>query len=95
MRIEFHPSARAELRLARRWYYDLSPLAAANFSNEIASALRRIAETPDRYPKGDWGTRLFVVARFPFTIVFRVSEPVITIVAVAHQKRRPGYWAGR
>jgi plasmid stabilization system protein ParE len=95
MRIEFHPPARLELREAYRWYYVRSPLAAAGFAREIDGALQRIAEAFDRYPEAEHGTRRFVVTRFPFTIVYRASEAVVTIVAVAHQRRSPGYWATR
>ena len=35
------------------------------------------------------------VKRFPFRIVFRVVENRILVVAVAHAKRRPGYWKDR
>lgn len=36
------------------------------------------------------------MGRFPYAIVYReVSEEEVEIVAVAHLKRRPGYWTGR
>ena len=95
MKIELHPSARRELREAHRWYYDRSPLVAASFAREIQSSMERIEEAPDRYPEGEQGTRRFLVSRFPCTVVYRASESVITIVAVAHQSRQPGYWAAR
>jgi len=33
--------------------------------------------------------------RFPFSIVYYVADDTIRIVAVAHAKRRPGYWRTR
>ncbi|MFB3820344.1 MAG: type II toxin-antitoxin system RelE/ParE family toxin, partial [Candidatus Methylomirabilales bacterium] len=39
--------------------------------------------------------RRVVVARFPYSIVYREDAESIVIVAVAHQRRRPGYWRGR
>ncbi len=36
-----------------------------------------------------------VLGRFPFTIHFRFDAREIVIMAVAHQKRRPGYWSRR
>jgi len=41
------------------------------------------------------GTRRVVLQRFPFFIVFLDWQEEIYIVAVAHTKRRPGYWKGR
>jgi hypothetical protein len=33
--------------------------------------------------------------RFPYTIHYAVLHDAIWIAAVAHQRRRPGYWAVR
>ena len=95
MRVRLHPEARAELREARRWYYERSPLSATAFAHAVDNAVARIVEAPTRYPLAEHGTHKFVLQRFPFTIFYRPGESGIIIVAVAHQKRRPGYWAGR
>ncbi|MFY9620700.1 MAG: type II toxin-antitoxin system RelE/ParE family toxin [Pyrinomonadaceae bacterium] len=95
MRARLHPRARAELLEAQRWYFDRSPLSAVAFAYEIDRAVSRIREEPERYPVADHGVRRFVLQRFPFTVFYRASENEIVIVAVAHQKRRPGYWSKR
>lgn len=95
MRVKLHPHARAELRAARTWYYERSPLSAFAFAQTIQNAMSRIREAPNTFPVSDHGTRKFVVQRFPFNIFYRVSETEIVIVALAHQKRRPGYWSSR
>jgi plasmid stabilization system protein ParE len=61
---------------------------------EIAKAIKMIADNPAWYPPGDTGTRRFILLKFPFSVVYRVG-PSILIVAVAHHKRRPGYWMNR
>ncbi len=33
--------------------------------------------------------------RFPYSIIFRVDSDRIYVIAVAHAKRRPGYWKDR
>lgn len=95
MRVRLHPEARAELREARRWYYERSPLSATAFAHEIDDAVSRIREAPERYPLAEHGTRKFVLQRFPLNVFYRFGENEIVIVAVAHQKRRPGYWSNR
>ena len=37
----------------------------------------------------------FVLQRFPFNVFYRPGPTEIEIIAVAHQKRRPGYWSNR
>jgi hypothetical protein len=39
--------------------------------------------------------RKFVLRRFPFLIIYRDLPSTIQIVAVAHGRRRAGYWKGR
>ena len=43
----------------------------------------------------DGGLRKSVLHRFPFTIIYSPEPKEILIVAVAHQRRRPGYWEDR
>ena len=95
MRVSFHPLARDEVEEAQAWYEERSVLAAAGFLHELSRALRRIGDAPDRYPVALHGTRRILLDRFPFNIFYRTTENEVVVVAVAHQKRRPGYWAGR
>jgi hypothetical protein len=39
--------------------------------------------------------RRVLVSRFPYEIVYRLRPAEIVIVAIAHLKRRPGYWKNR
>lgn len=95
MHVRFHPAARAEVLDARLWYEERSPLTAAAFAQEVAAAIGLIAEAPNRYPRAEHGTRRLILQRFPFNVFYRTGEDEVVIVAVAHQKRRPGYWSSR
>ena len=95
MTVEFHPAARQELRSARAWYEERSPLSALGFAQEIDRAVQQIAGAPARYPPAEHGTRRFLLWRFPFTLFYRAGDTGVVVVAVAHQKRRPGYWSDR
>jgi toxin ParE1/3/4 len=33
--------------------------------------------------------------RFPFTLIYAPSSHVLYVLAVAHDRRRPGYWLSR
>ena len=43
---------------------------------------------------GRWARR-YVFPRYPFSLVYIVRGDVIEVVAVAHGRRRPGYWRSR
>ena len=40
-------------------------------------------------------TRRFPLRRFPYSIVYQVKPEEVRVIAIAHQRRRPGYWRGR
>jgi len=95
MNVEFHPAALREVEEAQAWYEERSLFAASAFLRELSAAVRKLREAPNRYPSAQSGTRRILLERFPFTVYYRLHNQTVTVVAVAHQKRRPGYWTTR
>ena len=93
--LEFLDEAIEEAEVAARWYADRSPAAAAAFAGEIETAIAEITRLPLAWPTYNHNTRRFLLRRFPYSVVYRVSEGTILVVAVAHGHRRPGYWRQR
>ncbi|MCH9682639.1 MAG: type II toxin-antitoxin system RelE/ParE family toxin [Deltaproteobacteria bacterium] len=96
-RIVWSSEAADELEEAHRWYAERSPAAADGFADEVVRALAEIEEAPARWAIAGHGTRRFSLRRFPFTLVYRWQPDggVVELIAVAHGKRRPGYWRDR
>jgi plasmid stabilization system protein ParE len=95
LRVSFHPAARQELLKYRRWYLERSDSAAAGFEREVAHAIERILEAPERYPVTMRSRRRFVLFEYPFDVIYRIRDTDVQIMAVAHHSRRPGYWRSR
>jgi toxin ParE1/3/4 len=91
----FHPLAWQELEEADSWYLSHSYEVSLDFLNELYAAVEDIVRAPRRWPKYLHGTRRFVMQRFPFSVVYLDDSELITIIAVAHGKRKPGYWKDR
>lgn len=92
----FHEAAEAELREALDYYAEQRPGLDGELRREFEAALQRIRENPQIYPlEGDDGVRYCPLRRFPYTLVFVDMDDEIWIAAVAHQRRRPDYWARR
>jgi toxin ParE1/3/4 len=91
----FHPEAREEFRESVRWYRLRSIPASVEFRVGVSEAVREVARSPETWPKYLYGTRRFVLHCFPFSIVYLDDPEAVTIIAVAHTKRKPGYWKGR
>jgi plasmid stabilization system protein ParE len=88
-------AAREELREAVEWYATRSQRAAATFLREVDRATGLIAESPDLWPRFDGEVQRYVLRSYPYSLLYRKVGTAIEIIAVAHHKRRPGYWRGR
>jgi toxin ParE1/3/4 len=93
--LEFHQAAAAELESAFDWYLARDERVASAFLDEVSRAIEMIAQAPERWPLGMADVRKFVLRRFPFLIFYRDLPSMIQILAVAHGRRRPGYWRRR
>ncbi len=69
----------------------------AEFYDAVVEATDRIEAHPEIGTpiSTDQRTRRVLVQRFPYQIVYRLLLDEIVIIAVAHLKRRPGYWKER
>lgn len=95
VRIEFHPEATAELEVSAEWSADRDATVSRSFCLAVDGAIEGLRTDPERFQLIDGRHRVCSVKRFPFQIVFRCEESCIYVVAVAHAKRRPGYWRER
>jgi plasmid stabilization system protein ParE len=92
--VEFVQEAEAEYLAALVWYWERSPSAATRFEAEVENAINRIQEAPESWATF-MGARRFLLHHFPFAIVYQDSAAAIRILAVAHCRRKPGYWKTR
>ena len=95
MRVDFHPEATAELEDSADWYAERSEDAACRFLRSVDDALAKIASHPDQYAKVDDRHRACSLDRFPFQLIYRNDVSRLYVIAIAHAKRRPGYWKMR
>lgn len=90
------PEAEEELNQAATYYREqASSAVAVAFLDEFERAARLIVEHPGLGTSSSQGRRLMPLRRFPFSLLYRVDGEDIRISAVAHQRRRPGYWRNR
>ena len=98
--VRYDPEARAEFLDAVRWYTRRNVVAAVRFDEHVSRAEAAIREAPHQWPRVSGVPRALDVRRrlvdgFPFAIVYLELDAELLIVAVAHGKRRPGYWRER
>jgi plasmid stabilization system protein ParE len=93
--VSVHPEAEAEADGAFEWYWARSEPAALGFDAVLRIAFSALRRNPRIYAPYLLGTRRIMLNKYPFFVVFRELTRKIQIVAVAHTKRRPGYWKRR
>lgn len=100
MRARYHREAREELTAAAEWYEARRSGLGVAFVAEVTRAVESIREHPEMWPcwqglKTRVPVRKFVLQRFPFALPYLVHENSVVVLAVAHGRRRPGYWRAR
>ncbi|MBI3448450.1 MAG: type II toxin-antitoxin system RelE/ParE family toxin [Acidobacteria bacterium] len=95
--VRFSGPASEEFRAAVTWYETRRRGLGAEFLDATADTVRLIQRQPEAGSPAfkDPRTRRTLIRRFPYQLVYRLGEVEIVILAVAHLKRRPGYWKHR
>ena len=94
LRIE--DEAEEELKAAADYYEDKRLGLGLLFEEKIREAFQRIQTNPGLFPfYKKTPVQKCLVDQFPYLVFYREFDPHISIVAVAHGRRRPGYWRKR
>jgi plasmid stabilization system protein ParE len=99
-RVKFEDEANAEYRLGGRWYEARRAHLGVEFLDAVDEPIDRITALPrsgspvPRMP-ADLPVRTMAVTRFPYHVVYLEANDGIRILAVAHERRKPGYWKTR
>ena len=70
----------------------------ANLGFAFIDEFERALELLCAYPQlgAQWrNKRRFPLRRFPYSVIYYIKDDELRIVALAHHRQRPGYWAGR
>ena len=97
--VRISEEAEAEMAEAARWYESHRVGLGAALLEAVDSAVARVAEMP-RMGSALSGTadetiRRRAVLRFPYHVIYVELPDRLQILAIAHDRRRPGYWVGR
>ena len=85
---------------AAGWYEAQREGLGREFREAFSRSLEMLREglltgSPWPGPLGKRRVRRIQMGRFPYHVVFVVGQLNVTVLAVSHQRRRPGYWRER
>jgi plasmid stabilization system protein ParE len=97
LRVRLSEPASEELTEAVRWYESRRPGLGAELLEAVTATLELIDGQPEigAAAYADPETRRALIQRFPYQVVYRPEQHGVVVIALAHLKRRPGYWKHR
>ncbi|MBL1142539.1 MAG: type II toxin-antitoxin system RelE/ParE family toxin [Proteobacteria bacterium] len=95
MIVNFLQEAEEEIIQASSYYQQQSSGLGIAFIHEVRKTCGLISESPKASSKVRNNIRRKLVRRFPFAVLYEIDIDSILVVAVAHQRREPGYWITR
>ncbi len=99
--VELAAEALEELAEALLWYHEQRAGLGDELLAEVDQAMAAIGAMPAAFSRlrdvpPELHVRRSLLKRFPFALVFvQLPDGPIRVIAVAHVKRRPGYWLRR
>jgi len=93
--LRFGAAAKHELIEAAE-FYDLQYRGLGDaFLDEVNRFVSLLVENPRMGRRVRIDRRSVILRRFPYRLVYTLDDIGIRIIAVAHQRQRPGYWGER
>lgn len=93
--IVIHESAEEELNATAVFYESRELGLGEEFLQELSQGFQYITDHPFSYRIHFDDYRRYLMGRFPYGVVYRVEGEQVLVFAVAHLRRRPGYWRDR
>jgi plasmid stabilization system protein ParE len=96
MTYRLNAAARLELHEVIESFARENRSRAIRFVDDLTGSISLLESNPRMGPQHTHGTRRLLLRQFSYVLIYRIDEDdCITIVAVSHQRRRPGYWQNR
>ena len=91
-KVEFDAGAEQELAEAFLWYEECSEGLGAEFLRQVAIQEARLARAPLIHAIEYSNIRRTFLAKFPYSLHFRIEDDLVRIFACIHQRSDPKRW---
>jgi toxin ParE1/3/4 len=92
VQIVFRPEAAHEVLQAQAWYEARVHGLGLTFAKAVDVALERAQRRPLAFRVIEPPYRQVILSRFPYSIIYKVSEAELVIVACFHHRKHPKNW---
>jgi plasmid stabilization system protein ParE len=95
MKAGFHSAAAEEIVETTAYYEGEVPGLGDRFIAEVERIVEVLCDQPRIGQSVGEELRRIILARFPYSLIYSIESERIWVIAVAHHRRRPGYWQDR
>ena len=95
MKVRILSPAHDEISRIIDFYDDRAPGLGHEFLDDLDMTWASLRDHPQAGARHSHDMRHIVLGRFPFVVLYSIEPDEIVVHAVAHQRRRPGYWRHR
>jgi len=93
--IRYHPLFDCDVREAAGWYDRRSPGLGDAFIDLVRKCVADVIADPERFAVSPAGCRYKRVPRFPYVVLFDVTDPELLMLGVLHTARSMEKWKER
>jgi len=90
-----HCEANVELTSIAKQYVGERSELAHDFLHAFRAAKEAIEKQPDRFAFFEKPVRRVRISGFPYQLVYEEMDDFIHVLAIMHDRRKPGYWRNR
>ena len=74
------------------WYEERSVGLGFEFARAVDAAVSRLVRMPLAFSRIEGEFRHVITRKFPYSIIYHISDTEIVVVSVFHHKRKPKAW---
>lgn len=95
MKLVIHPGASADIQEQASYYEQIQPGLGFAFLAEVDLAVDAVLSMPQAFPERRKNIRIFVFARFPFSLLDRTAANTLEVLIVRNHARHESYGMDR
>ena len=95
MKIRILSEAQDEIFRIIGFYDEKAAGLGLDFVEELDRVWALLSHHPEIGTRFEGEVRRLLVQRFPFSVLYSIESDELVVLAIAHQRQKPGYWKDR
>ena len=93
--LSFHPEIAIDIKGSYNWYEKQLEGLGKEFLYELENGFEAIQNFPNAWANYQYDFKRYILNKFPFSIIYKISNEGICMIVVMHNSINPSYAADR